>query len=228
MPFKIIELALPDVILCLNGLLPHTSVFEQLAPIPIVAADGAANQLQNKGLLPHHIIGDLDSISKNLGYWEQQKKINIVEVAEQNSTDFEKSLEYIHHKGYSSSLICGLHGGEFDHTLNNWSILMRYGKSMRLAAYEEDRFAMPVYESVRFSTTPGEMISLIPQPSVCLTTDGLEWNLQKEELALGIREGARNRATKEIVTLEIHSGSLLLFQTAFLPYIPQIKFQEAK
>lgn len=225
MPFKIIELALPDIILCLNGLLPNSAIFEQLVPIPIVAADGAADQLQEKGLVPHHIIGDLDSISKNLSYWEQQNNINIVEVADQNSTDFEKSLEYIRQKGYSSVLICGLYGREFDHTLNNWSILMRYGKSMDIAVYEEGRFAVPVYESVRFNTMPGEMLSLVPQPRVCLTTDGLEWNLQKEELALGIREGARNRATKEIVTLEIHSGSLLLFQTAFLPYIPQVKFQ---
>jgi len=222
MSFKTIQLVLPDVLICLNGILPDVSVLEKFATVPIIAADGAVTQLQEKGIIPRLIIGDLDSIAHNLSYWKNRTDIEIVHMSDQNSTDFEKVLEYVHQKGYLSPLICGLHGGELDHTLNNWSILMRYSKRMPLAVYDQGKTAIPIYESIYLETQPMEMISLIPQPTVHLTTDGLEWNLQNEELRLGTREGARNRAVKRHITLEIHSGSLLLFHNAHLPYIPQI------
>ena len=43
---------------------------------------------------------------------------------------------------------------------------------MDIAVYEEGRFAVPVYESVRFNTMPGEMLSLIPQPRFVLQPMG--------------------------------------------------------
>jgi thiamine pyrophosphokinase len=223
MSFKNLRFILPDVILCLNGVLPDNNIFLQLDSIPIIAADGAAAQLRTKGFLPNYIIGDLDSLAPEIDHWRNAKDIVIEEVSNQNSTDFEKALEHIRRQKYSAPMICGLHGGELDHTLNNWSILMRYGKIMPLAVYDAGKIALPVYESVIIDSVQGEMISLIPQPTVSLTTKGLEWNLQQEELRLGVREGARNRATNNRIALEIHSGAMLLFQKAALPYIPQVK-----
>lgn len=222
MSFKTLQFITPDVILCLNGTLPETTFFHTLSQIPIVSADGAAIQLRKVGLLPQYIVGDLDSLIDDIAFWKQHEDIIIQEVRDQNSTDFEKSLEYIQQLGYSSPVICGFHGGELDHTLNNWSILMRYGKIMSLTVYDSNKIAFPIYESIIVKASEGEMISLIPQPRVYLTTDGLEWNLHNEELCLGKREGARNRATKEQVKIKIHSGAMLLFQDARLPYIPQI------
>ncbi len=223
MSFKNLQLVLPDVILCLNGVLPENNIFLQLGSIPIIAADGAAAQLRSKGFLPNYIIGDLDSLAHEIDHWRNLKDIVIEEVRDQSSTDFEKALEHIRRQKYSAPIICGLHGGELDHTLNNWSILMRYGKGMPLAVYDAGKIAIPVYRSIIVDSVKGEMISLIPQPTVSLTTEGLEWNLRREELSLGIREGARNRAMNNQITLEIHSGAMLVFQKSLLPYIPQIK-----
>lgn len=222
MTFKTLEFVLPDIIICLNGTLPDTHTFHRLRSIPIAAADGAAIQLRQKGILPQSIIGDLDSFASDRMFWQEYQDVTIHEVNDQNSTDFEKTLEYVRRQNYRTAMILGMHGGEFDHTLNNWSILMRYGKILHLAFYEKGTIAVPIYESVTITTRPGEMISLIPQPSTIITTSGLEWNLQKEELALGKREGARNRATEVRVKIQVHSGSLLLFLNNELPYMPQI------
>jgi thiamine pyrophosphokinase len=237
MQFKVLYTIHPNVLLCLNGTLPPASSFTPLTTelhsdsnsadetAIIVAADGAATQLRLRGIVPHSIVGDLDSVRSELDFWRASHAI-IHEVEDQNSTDFEKSLEYILTLAKRYIIICGFHGGDLDHTLNNWSILQRYskrtihGQRVHLCVFDGESYAIPVHESVRFMVELGSMISIIPQPSVRLTTSGLEWNLINEVLAMGTREGARNRAVSEVITLEIHEGSILLFLKAQLPMMP--------
>ena len=52
-----------DAVICLNGDLPDTAVFEQLADRPLIAADGAANLLVAAGIGPEFVVGDLDSVT---------------------------------------------------------------------------------------------------------------------------------------------------------------------
>jgi thiamine pyrophosphokinase len=223
MSFKTLRFILPDVLVCLNGILPERSFFEKLLPIPIAAADGAAKKLRERGITPNMIIGDLDSLADELDLWRVQKGIVIHEVSDQNSTDFEKTLTFVREQGKTNILVCGLHGGDLDHTLNNWSITMRHSAYQHLAVFDNGKIAVPIRTSVQFTAGIDEMISLIPQPSVHLSTTGLEWNLSREVLEMGKREGARNTATATMVQLDIHEGSLLLFMQAQLPYMPVVQ-----
>jgi thiamine pyrophosphokinase len=207
---KILRKHKPDAILCLNGVLPEKDYWEQLpSDIVIVAADGAAERLEKSGIIPQYIIGDMDSLADKKIYWESQRGVEVHSRYDQNSTDFEKSLEFLAHRNLSKILVLGMHGGEIDHSLNNWSILARYGKKLYLTAGDNDKSATPLYESFDYASTPNELISLIPQPLCHISTTGLQWNLLKEDLALGRREGARNRATGQDVRITIHTGSLL-------------------
>ena len=53
-------------ILCLHGdISPGVLTFLN---IPVIAADGAVNFLQEKGVIPDYVIGDLDSISAPFDY----------------------------------------------------------------------------------------------------------------------------------------------------------------
>jgi thiamine pyrophosphokinase len=220
MNFKTFRFVLPDVLVCLNGILPERSFFEHIMPLPIAAADGAAKKLREKGILPNYIVGDLDSIADEVEIWREQKEIIIQEISDQNTTDYEKTLAFVDDKGAKNIMVCGLHGGDLDHTLNNWSITMRESSKCNIAVIDNGKVASAVRKSVRFETMQNEMISLIPQPSARLTTSGLEWNLSNEVLGLGIREGARNQATGNVVELQIHEGSVFVFQKARLPYMP--------
>jgi thiamine pyrophosphokinase len=221
---KTLTLIPPDAILCLNGLLPLADELQLLRAqeVPLIAADGAATQLRRLSLLPDVIVGDCDSIAPELDWWQKQR-IPIHCLEDQNSTDFEKSLEYALAATYRNILIVGAHGGDFDHTLNNWSIIQRWGQRLNLCVYDNGKMAIPVYTSVRFSSVPSAMISLLPQPTARLTTTGLRWELHGELLAFGIREGARNRAVQEQVELVLHEGSLLLMLHAFLPMMYSVQ-----
>ena len=210
----------PDAVLCLNGGLPDKEYWEQLpADMIIAAADGAAARMEKMGVTPRYIIGDMDSLAKKKVYWENQHGVEVHPRYDQNSTDFEKSLDFLAEIGFSKILILGMHGGEIDHSLNNWSILARYGKRMNITAHDNEKSATPIYESLLYDSTPNELISLIPQPHCNISTTGLQWNLCGEELSFGYREGARNRATGREVSIKIHSGSLLFVIYEKMPIV---------
>ena len=212
---------LPDTVLCLDGTLPPAEFFADLASVPIIAADGAAIRLAERSIRPSIVIGDMDTLDSS-GLRHLFDDTPQLHMAEQDSTDFEKCLNYCIESGFRSVLVCGVHGGEMEHSLNNWSIAMRYASSLHLCLYDAGRYGLPVRSSISLPTRQGEIISLIPQPRALLTTEGLHWPLTNEELQLGHREGARNRAIAERIGIHLHEGSLLLFCNAFPPLVPVV------
>lgn len=210
-----------DAVICLAGTMPARDRFEELADLPLVAADGAADSLRGAGIVPEFIVGDLDSVSKEtLDAVRGTTEVIIDE--DQNSTDFEKALVFVGSQLWNNILVLGMHGGEMEHSLNNWSILMRHGQNMQLTAFDADRYATPMYGSFTFSPREREIISLIPQPLARISTKGLEWDLADESLVLGAREGARNRSAGGDIHIDIHEGSLLFFCDARLPVAPKL------
>lgn len=208
-----------DCVICLNTSLPEIEIFEKLAGIPIIAADGAAHRLNALNITPDYIIGDLDSfkINEYKGYISEDR---IIHLPDQNTNDFEKILVFAKNSGWNNIIILGFHGGELEHTFNNWSVLMKFVKPLNLCIYDKSRYGIPVNFSLIMPTKLNEIISLIPQPYAKLKTKGLEWQLENEFLALGLREGARNRANKPGIMIQLTDGELLLFCDDRLPYAP--------
>ncbi|MBU3700328.1 MAG: thiamine diphosphokinase [Candidatus Kapabacteria bacterium] len=199
-----------EAVIVLNGTLPDRSILESFSTLPFVAADGAANALFDAGVIPDLLVGDLDSVRPNV---VEAVSIHgqVIEDPDQEYNDFEKALRVAAASLWKNILVLGIHGGELEHTLNNWSVLMRHGRSMRLVALDGGRIGVPVYDLFEYEAEADEVISIIPQPHARLTTSGLRWPLTDEVLQLGSREGARNRAIEQAVSVTIHEGSALIF-----------------
>ncbi len=88
---------------------------------------------------------------------------------------------------------------------------MRFAQELELCVYDAGRFAVPVFDVLHLPTRPGEVISIVPQPAARVTSMGVEWPLTREEIRMGYREGARNRANGKLVSLTVHSGAVLTF-----------------
>src|SRR5690554_2958784 len=77
----------------------------------LVGADRGADTIIAAGLVPDAVVGDMDSVANRDGFPAQTR---IVELTEQQTTDFEKCL-------YSTrapvTIALGMTGGRFDHTL---------------------------------------------------------------------------------------------------------------
>lgn len=198
--------------------MPLVSLFKQLSDIPVIAADGAANKLADIGIIPDYIIGDMDSFDGDDTLVFQNSVI--LSNPDQETNDFEKILRFALEKKFERLLVAGFHGGELEHTLNNWSVFIRFARHLNLCIYDKDRYGIVANSSLKLKTIPNEIISLIPQPEAVITTHNLRWALNKEQLKLGSREGARNRATADEISIEIHSGEILIFFENKIPWAP--------
>ncbi len=209
-----------DAILCLDAVLPGKEVFSLFKGIPIIAADGASFKLYEKSIIPNYIIGDLDTFLANPLSEKLKMLSEVIHLPEQNTNDFEKSLNFCLNKGWKNIFIVGLHGGALEHTLNNWSIIKKFSRILNLCIYDEERYGIPVHNSIKLDSKKDEIISIIPQSFAILTTNGLQWELNCETLELGIREGARNRAKTETVEIILKEGEYLLFIEQRLTKMP--------
>ncbi len=204
-------------LLGLSGTIPPPNQLQRLQYDIVIAADGSAWQLLERGIVPQFIIGDLDSFRRIPHPEEAFPTSQILHRPDQNFTDFEKALREGVEHGVTEFVIVGMNGGELEHTLNNWSVFLRHSQHLSLEIYDAGRLGRAVWTQFSFESTPGELISLIPQPRAVLTTRGLVWELNAEVLELGKREGARNQSRAELVELSVHEGSVLVFYDAFLP-----------
>ncbi len=206
-----------DLAICLNGEIPSKEIFDLLDGIPLIAADGAYNSLNKLDIHPMAIVGDMDSVD----CLHDDNQTKFIKIERQDTNDFEKCIQYISGKGYSNILIIGFTGGLLEHTMNNTSVLMKYTSEFEFTIYHQGRYSFLVENSSIFEVRENELVSLIPYPIAMLTTKNLKWELDKEYLEMGTREGARNIAKMDSFTLEIHSGKCFVFIDSRLPLCPE-------
>jgi len=211
----------PDCILVLQGMAPDPDIFRFFSNTPLIATDGAANGLLRIGRIPNIIIGDLDSFDPTL--LPQDSHSKIICTPDQDKNDFEKALDYCLTKQIQHILIYGIHGGDFEHSLNNVSVLWKYVDSfINITIIDsKTRIAIPVsFDMTSQAFHQDEIISLIPFPHARLTTSGFEWELHNEVLELSVREGARNRCLSNSLHISVHEGRFLFFCDSRLPALP--------
>jgi thiamine pyrophosphokinase len=208
------DLIRPSAIICLNATIPPKDEILSFSDCEIFAADGAGRKLIEIGIKPDYVIGDLDSSS--LDYLNiYLPKNRIIKIDEQETNDFEKNLKHAISLGHTNILIIGFHGGELEHTLNNMSVFHRFSEKINLFIYDQRRLGIMLRKGIfNIALKLNELISLTPQPYAKISTTGLKWELKSEVLSIGIREGARNRALKELVEIEVIEGELCVFINA--------------
>lgn len=180
-----------------------------LAPT-LVAADGGANRLDGWGHLPDRVIGDLDSIDPAL---RARLGARVVEVPEQDSTDFDKSLQRV---TAPFILALGFDGARLDHTLAAMHSLVRHGRArvVMLAAQDICVLAPP---RLALDLPQGARVSLFPMAQVQGRSTGLHWPIAGLDFAPDVLSGTSNRATGGAMVLEFAGpGMLVLLERAHL------------
>ncbi|MDG1436976.1 MAG: thiamine diphosphokinase [Rickettsiaceae bacterium] len=198
-------------ILCLNGDIPPKSFFNKHPNLIIIAADGAGASLIKMGIYPKMIIGDFDSFAGDLNH----PNIEYIKHADQNSTDYEKSILEMEKRSLFPALVCGGLGKEVDHAINNMRCLMKYGNKHPMVFYnnrssKKAQYCIPIYDQFNFKTKIGDKVSLLPYPEATLSTEGLKWNLDNTHLSMAGKSSARNQASAAEVSIKIHQGQIML------------------
>ncbi len=135
------------------------------------------------------ISGDFDSHS---GADENVYEDKFIYTPDQNKTDFHKALDIILEKGYQNIDVFGGSGGEQDHFLGNLTVAYSFKENLNLKFYDEFSEYFFVPKSVVLKNVKDKLISLYPFPTAeNITTKGLNWSLNNENLSVTTRIGTR-------------------------------------
>jgi len=203
----------------LNGNFPPSKILKKFSKKSsfIICADGGANGIIKTSIKPDIIIGDLDSVKRKVLKHFKKQGSEIKKIEEQDTTDFEKSLKYCIENELSNILVFGAISRRPDHTLNNFSILKRYYHKLDVKMIDKRFEIFFIRNRIEFDYKKDNIISLMPMPiAKGITTSGLQYKLEDEDLEFGVREGTLNKATSDKILINFKSGDLLLFKRHFL------------
>jgi len=175
----------------------------------VVAADAGADRLLKYNIVPDWIIGDLDSVSEKTITKLEDWTITNKDI---QKTDLEKAVEYAFEKGANEIAIMGWGGGRIDHTLA--ALGMAFDPRIKLI---DDRFTVHcIDKEKKIKGEEKTLFSLIAMPEARVSVSGARWNLQHEKLRLGGRGIHNEIGSSGEVTIECHSGNLLLIEGDFV------------
>lgn len=203
------------VVLFVNGDLPEPDrVSNKLNQDDLlIAVDGGLRHIENLGLSPNLIIGDLDSVDEAQlqPYRKQCVEISKFPV-DKDETDLELALDAACKFAPQVIWVVAALGGRLDQTLANIFLLTRPDLAdydVRLIDGHTEVFLIRTSGEIR--GREGERVSLISlnEPAVGIHTHGLQYPLKDETLYPEKTRGISNRMTSHTATITIHSGLLL-------------------
>lgn len=220
-----------DALIIVNGEIPRQEFLQKLQYQTIICTDGAANSLQSFGFAPDIIIGDMDSISKtpsNATSTEIQSQFptsTIIQITDQDSTDFQKALDYAVQHNLRNILCIGTFGKAADHSIYNLCLLYRYHNPNKLRItllhYYDDTpqwiFVLP--PSLSIEAPVGSILSFFPLHEATLSTQGLQWEIENTLISQLGTPSVRNKTRAPVVQIQCKGPCLCLISTQTTPII---------
>ena len=170
----------------------------------LVAADGGADRALAAGLVPEAVIGDFDSLSDAARQAIPDARLH--EIAEQETTDFDKCLRLVE---APLMLGVGFMGKRLDHKLAALAGLVRApGRRCILVGPNDIAFLCP--PELRIALEPGSRFSLFPMGPVRGASRGLTWPIDDIDFLPGGRLGTSNRVEGGVVELTMEAPLMLV------------------
>lgn len=186
----------------------------------IIAVDKGLESLYKLNIIPHHIVGDLDSVSREI--LEHYKKVSNIEIhkynPEKDYTDTDIALKLAIALNVSSITIIGATGTRIDHMLANIHILT-YTLDSQIPCYILDAnnkiYLTDNSITLNKNEIYGKYISLIPLTTSVegLTLKGFKYPLDNYCLTVGKSLGVSNEIIENIATISLKSGILILIES---------------
>ena len=185
-------------------------------PVAVIAADSGLEHALGLGLPVDLVVGDMDSVDSGvLAAAEATGTVVERHPAAKDATDLELALEHALTHRPDRVVVVGGRGGRFDHMLAGIALLAsdRWASTTVEARLDWARLTV-VRRATELHGAPDDLVTLLPLLGDAhgVTTDGLRYPLQNEDLPAGTTRGVSNvlLGTSARVTLE--SGVLLAIQ----------------
>lgn len=179
----------------------------------IIAADNGAKYCEALNVMPHVLIGDLDSISETILEKYKKHGVKIIKAPPmKDETDLELALSYAQEQGATMVHLFGALGKRADMTFANLLICLHPDFiTLDFRFYTETEEIFLIKDKKEFVGKKNSLLSLIP---LCgnvtgVTTEGVAYPLVDEELIYGVPRGVSNSIVSERAWVSVETGSLL-------------------
>jgi thiamine pyrophosphokinase len=187
----------------------------------VIAADGGAIALEAWGIVPHLIVGDLDSLGREraAALGERGAKVVSFPVAKDQS-DLELAMRYALESGADDIVLLGILGGKrIDHALVNAALLADPAYRARgVRAIHGDTQLRVVHagESLELRGPVGSTVTLVPVRGDAggVRTHGLRYPLDGGELHFGKSLGLSNVVASLPAHVSLKEGVVLVIEIA--------------
>ena len=181
----------------------------------VVAADSGYDHALSAGLHVDLIVGDLDSISSKGLAHARAAGVTIEEhPMAKDETDFELALRAVALRGFGRIVVHGGEGGRLSHLL---SLALSLADARWDAMDVRWRTAQGVVRAVTptrpivIHGAPADLVSLLPAGDVQgVSTTGLRWKLDHDDLRLGTTRGLSNEMTGTRATVSVADGAVIV------------------
>ncbi len=206
------------IVIFANGVLSDPQILpRRLRPTDrIFCADGGTHHALRLGLMPHAIIGDLDSLSSEVVSQMESAGVPIYRYPiRKNQTDLELAIQLALAEQPDEILLVTALGGRLDQMLANILLLTRFvQEKARFTLVEGNQAAilLAAYQTITMEGLSGDTVSLIPLTATVteVTLTNVEWPLEKATLFLGSTLTISNIFTDSQVIVQIGEGLVLV------------------
>ena len=200
------------VVIVADGAFPQHQVPLELLrkAATIVCCDGACEKLLQHGFVPHHIVGDMDSISLAL---QQRFAAILHHFPDQETNDLTKAVKFCIAQGCDALDIVGATGGREDHSIANIALLADYATEISAKIVSDTGIFTPLLSSATLHSFAGQKISVFClTPETRITAQGLQYPLHNV-IFNSWWKGTLNVATGNKIHLQFDAGKVIVFQT---------------
>ncbi|MEI7646190.1 MAG: thiamine diphosphokinase [Chloroflexales bacterium] len=180
----------------------------------VIAADGGGNALHAIGVVPHLVVGDLDSLDPAVGRAFRAAGAELRRFpTEKDETDLELALLLAVERGADQIDILGAIGGRWDQGLANVAMLaLPELVGLRVRLLDVDQEAFLVRGTAEIPGAAGDTVSLLPLGGAAhgITTRGLHYRLDAATLRFERSRGISNRIVQPPAHVSVGEGLLLV------------------
>lgn len=183
----------------------------------IIGADGGCNHLYNMGILPNYVIGDLDSINKDLiKYYESKNIIFKKFPTHKDQTDSEICIHLAKTLNATEIHFIGALGGRIDHALSNIGLMyyvLEMGIEPKILTSEEE--VVIIHNDTKvIKGKKGDTISILAlkQDAIGVTLEKLEYPLNKARVSYLSPLGISNVMLEDECNITVEDGYLLVIR----------------
>lgn len=183
----------------------------------ILCADGGLDHIMKLGKIPHLLLGDFDSISREGVAYIRENNVRVERFPSiKDNTDTELAIIYLIERGFTDITLTGGTGSRLDHTMANLFLLRRFNRDgVRLTIVDDNNMVNLVVDKFRVKKSEKQFVSIIPinDEGIIVSLKGFKYPLEDEYIEFGFTLGVSNEVVDSYGFIELKKGEALVFQS---------------